>query len=191
MKSHQVSGGKGAPALLVIPIAGLEEKEYPFDFSVEAEDLEMEEAYRGTIIVKGTISRVGGQYHIRGTITAEQIGECDRCLVKTSRNVEIGFTLFFKVAGDGPEEYDGEEDEGVGGIYSLRADEHAIALDDEVIESLRLESPMKNLCREACKGLCTACGADLNTSECECEKGVVDPRWSKLEGLFPEDSELN
>ncbi len=191
MKSHHVEGKKGASALLVIPIAGLEEKEYPFEFSVDAARLELEDQYRGIIQVSGAVSRVASQYHIHGTISAEQIGECDRCLVDTERQVETEFSLFFQVSGEGPDIETEEEDEGIGGIYTLRADDHAIALDDEVIESLRLAYPMKNLCREDCKGLCPRCGTDLNKSECECEKGAIDPRWSKLEGLFPEDPEKN
>ena len=191
MKSLHAEGRSGASAFLVIPIAGLEEKEYPFEFTVEAERLELDDQYRGTILVSGTVSRVSSQYHLKGRVVAEQIGECDRCLTETSRNIEAEFTLYFQVSGDGPEPGIDDEDEGVGGIYRLRADDHAIVLDDEVVETLRLAYPMKNLCREDCKGLCTRCGNDLNRSECECDKGVIDPRWSKLEGLFPEDTELN
>lgn len=191
MKSQHVEGKKRASALLVIPIAGLEEREYPFDFTVGADELELESQYRGEISIDGSISRVASQYYLRGTIRAEQIGECDRCLIETERKVEAEFSLYFQVSGDVPDVETDDESEGVGGIYTLRVDEHAIVLDDEVIETLRLAYPMKNLCREDCKGLCSSCGSDLNTSECDCSKGTIDPRWAKLKGLFPEDTELN
>lgn len=191
MKSQHVEGKKRAPALLVIPIANLEEREYPFDFTIDADALELGSFYRGEISIDGSISRVASQYYLSGRITAEQIGECDRCLIETERKVEAEFSLYFQVSGDAPEVESGEESEDAGGIYRLRADEHAIVLDDEIIETLRLAYPMKNLCREDCKGLCSSCGTDLNKNTCNCSKGTIDPRWSKLEGLFPEDTELN
>lgn len=46
---------------------------------------------------------------------------------------------------------------------------------------IRLNIPVKPLCRPDCKGLCPVCGKDLNLGECECSKKMqVDPRWEPL-----------
>jgi uncharacterized protein len=36
------------------------------------------------------------------------------------------------------------------------------------MEQIYLELPMKPVCREACRGLCPTCGADLNAGSCAC-----------------------
>ncbi|MCE2502456.1 MAG: DUF177 domain-containing protein [Chlorobi bacterium] len=178
-------------ALLVIPIVGLEEKEYQFAFNSDVKGLGVEDAYSGTVRVSGTISRVGGQYHVHSDVSATQTGECDRCLCKTEQDFKAEFSLYYRVVGESPEEYNHDKDDGVGGIYTLKADEHAITLDKEVVETLQLGIPMKNLCGEDCKGLCSMCGTNLNQEACECDGETIDPRWANLKGLFPDGTSLN
>ena len=43
---------------------------------------------------------------------------------------------------------------------------------------------MKPLCDEACKGLCPRCGANLNTTTCDCKPAWVDPRLKGLSDLL-------
>lgn len=176
---------------LIVPIAGLEEKEYPFDFTVDAAELGLEAFYEGPIKIRGSVTKVGSQFFVKGRLAAVRVGECDRCLEMTREQVEPEFALYYRVAPSTPEKR--EEDNGDDRVRILAPEDHVIALDDEVRQSLRLQVPMKNLCSEFCKGLCPACGANLNVAECECEKGAVDPRWAKLAGLFDEkkDSEKN
>ena len=50
-------------------------------------------------------------------------------------------------------------------------------------EEFSLALPMKPLCDIACKGLCTQCGANLNTVPCTCEQNTLDPRLAPLRGL--------
>lgn len=40
--------------------------------------------------------------------------------------------------------------------------------------------PMKPLCREECRGLCPACGANRNTAPCACGERPPDPRLAAL-----------
>ncbi len=49
-------------------------------------------------------------------------------------------------------------------------------------EEFVLAIPFAPLCSEACKGLCSQCGINLNTGTCTCEK-PVDPRLAALKGL--------
>jgi len=43
--------------------------------------------------------------------------------------------------------------------------------------------PMKAICRSDCRGLCAACGANLNHEECRCETHSVDARLAPLARL--------
>src|SRR4029079_5190016 len=49
-----------------------------------------------------------------------------------------------------------------------------------VPDALLLERPKGPLCREDCQGLCANCGADRNTTACDCRVEDIDPRWSAL-----------
>jgi uncharacterized protein len=50
-----------------------------------------------------------------------------------------------------------------------------------VREALLLDVPAAPLCRPDCAGLCPSCGADLNTSTCDCAPAPADHRWSALD----------
>jgi len=42
-----------------------------------------------------------------------------------------------------------------------------------VREYLTVEIPIKPICRPTCAGLCTECGADLNSEPCEHRAGII------------------
>ena len=44
--------------------------------------------------------------------------------------------------------------------------------------------PMKVLCHEDCKGICTVCGKDLNEGDCGCDTFVPDPRMAVIKDIF-------
>ncbi len=56
-------------------------------------------------------------------------------------------------------------------------------LTEEIREAIILALPGYPVCREACRGLCMACGANLNAAECTCRKTGRDNRWSALDAL--------
>ena len=49
---------------------------------------------------------------------------------------------------------------------------------------VQLLLPQVLLCREDCKGLCAACGADLNEAKCNCRQESVDSRLEILKELL-------
>lgn len=49
-------------------------------------------------------------------------------------------------------------------------------------EAILLALPSHPVCREGCRGLCTACGADRNRVDCGCVS-PNDQSWSVLDGL--------
>ncbi len=44
----------------------------------------------------------------------------------------------------------------------------SIDLGAEIAQQIIMALPFKPLCRDACKGLCSRCGADLNKTACQC-----------------------
>jgi len=51
-------------------------------------------------------------------------------------------------------------------------------------EQIALNTPMKPLCSDLCKGMCPKCGADLNVDNCRCTTGGIDPRFEALKKLL-------
>ena len=50
--------------------------------------------------------------------------------------------------------------------------------------------PMKVLCRDDCKGLCSVCGQNLNLKTCSCDRTVLDPRMAKIRDIFSNFKEV-
>ena len=53
-------------------------------------------------------------------------------------------------------------------------------LTGEIREAILLALPGYPVCSETCRGLCRACGANLNTAACSCRKKEEDGRWAAL-----------
>jgi uncharacterized protein len=113
------------------------------------------------------------------------IADCDRCLCELQEEIQSSLNLYYRAAaGDAPHSTGGDEDVET---RSFNAEQESIVLDDEVRQTLLLGLPLKTLCRDDCRGLCSSCGADLNKDECNCEQETIDPRWQKLAELFGKD----
>ena len=55
----------------------------------------------------------------------------------------------------------------------------------DVVESIIISTlPIKKLCTDNCKGLCSSCGKNLNQGPCQCGTNDVDLRLAKLQELF-------
>ena len=124
------------------------------------EDLE---DFTGEIKIVGEVEDVGKSFVVRGRIECKKIFICDRCLAQATENQVHEFA----------EEFDKSE-----------AVDDVIDLTDFLRDELLAAQPMKNLCKEDCKGLCPKCGANLNEGDCGCEKFIVDPRLAALENFY-------
>jgi uncharacterized protein len=58
-----------------------------------------------------------------------------------------------------------------------------VDLSEVLTEHLQLQVPFQPLCREDCKGMCSQCGADLNTGRCACAKLAASKPFSVLKDL--------
>jgi DUF177 domain-containing protein len=62
-------------------------------------------------------------------------------------------------------------------------DNDAIDLGQLMSEQFYLALPMKPLCTEGCRGLCSQCGTNLNRERCSCVSEWEDPRFAALKAL--------
>ena len=58
-----------------------------------------------------------------------------------------------------------------------------LLLEDVLREQVLLAVPLKAVCREDCKGLCSHCGQNLNQGQCNCAGALEDPRWEALKDI--------
>ncbi|MGA2404055.1 MAG: DUF177 domain-containing protein [Syntrophobacteraceae bacterium] len=65
-------------------------------------------------------------------------------------------------------------------------DGEVIEVDRLIAEQIFLALPVKVLCSEECKGICTGCGANLNNEEaCRCKTDSRQTPFSKLKSIKP------
>jgi uncharacterized protein len=104
---------------------------------------------------------------------------CARCLEPIAYPVERSFELLYRPEGSdaGQEEISVSGAESEIGYYSG----NGLVLEDTLREQVLLSVPLRLLCRDDCKGLCSQCGKNLNVGSCSCAP-QADPRWHVLEG---------
>lgn len=168
-----------------IEVENLTEAGKPFSHSYSPEEVELDDeqvSLKSDALVEGRASRKGDEVRLVGRISAGLEVLCDRCLAPGPVPLEIEFDTSFL-----PQEATAGATENVELLsedLGLSAYEGgSVDLDELVREQILLALPTRRLCRDECKGLCPACGADLNAEHCGCERAEVDPRWSALADL--------
>lgn len=138
---------------------------------IERDDFKL--ILKSPLKITGSAYYDGGLVKIKGNISALAEAQCSRCLNAFDYPLNVDFDEVFSKSEDSEDMYYYYDDE--------------IKLDDMVIDNVILSMPLKLLCSEKCKGLCPVCGKNLNTGECGCEKGEIDPRFAALKDLFKGD----
>lgn len=115
---------------------------------------------------------------VRGSVAFTTTIPCARCLVDVRSDVAVPVAELF--ADPAALEEDDELDDG----YELDVVEGTIDLEALLRDAVGASLPYRQLCDEACAGLCPVCGADLNEGDCGHRHGPTpDPRWAALEQL--------
>ncbi len=107
--------------------------------------------------------------------------QCCRCLENFSYPLtsQIDVALFPEKDVVQEEEIELESEDLKTGFFS--GDE--LDLSGLIREQILLSIPYKVLCNEECKGLCSQCGANLNESECGCEREAHESAFDVLRNL--------
>ncbi len=155
-------------------------------------DVDINESFASNdalVAVKGriTIQKTGSEVMVEGNLNAIADLNCSRCLKKFTEVVTIPVAVVYhpieELAGDDNYEVtSGELD-----LDFYTGDE--LDITRLLIEQVELNTPMKPLCSEFCRGLCPNCGEDMNLSSCSCILKDSDPRFLKLKNFLKERKE--
>lgn len=129
------------------------------------------------IKVDGSAYRTDSDVHISADVTFEYSEKCDRCLETLTKSM---VTVLSGRLIDKSNKIKSQDEEELLIYY----DGDSVEIEDAIISTILLSIPMKSLCSEDCKGLCSTCGINLNHDECECKHENIDPRLAKLKKLL-------
>lgn len=128
--------------------------------------------------VSGEITNTAGYMRMTLTMSVDYEAQCARCLAPVTG--EFTLDLEKTVA---PRDLLGDLDESKLDEFAIIEDGF-LDMDEQLLEQLEMEFPMRFLCREDCKGLCPKCGKNLNEGECDCDHTEIDPRMEPLRKLL-------
>ena len=152
-------------------------REYPvgIDRLPIAEDLATAAPVRGSVRLANT----GRGILARGHLTTALPETCSRCLTAVTAPVEVDIEEealpSIHIDSGMPLDMTDEPD-------ALRIDDHhELDLSETVRVAISLAEPIVVLCRPDCRGLCLACGADLNADPSHSHGAdELDPRLAAL-----------
>ena len=108
---------------------------------------------------------------------------CDRCLEQVA--VKIPYEIEQKLD---MKKSDTER------VQDLDENDYLTGMDLDVDRLVYLEVlmswPLKVLCREDCKGICSQCGKNLNDGPCGCVEEPKDPRMAAISDIFSKFKEV-
>ena len=100
---------------------------------------------------------------------------CDRCLG------DVDVELSLDMEDDISEKDITDPEPGESRAY---LDGYELDTDKLIEDAVYIAMPMKILCKEDCRGLCSVCGKNLNEGECGCDRFVPDPRMAAIGDIF-------
>ncbi len=124
---------------------------------------------------------------LKGTWWAEMDTVCHRCLapikLRFSETIYEEFAHQARGTEHGAQAAE-ELEQRAGEHFAFRGE--TLDLEDYFKQLFLLSQPLKVLCRDDCRGLCSNCGAHKNTEICSCEETGIDPRWLILDSFKEE-----
>lgn len=121
---------------------------------------------------KGKLTNISGILKLDGHIHIEYSAKCSRCLKDLDSQMSIKVQDSF-VNGDKLTDGDSYTYEG-----------NRVSIDKALKDNIVLNLPVRQLCKDECRGLCSNCGSDLNVKQCECKEGQINPQMEALKNFF-------
>ena len=125
--------------------------------------------------VVGNVSSSSDVLTLKASIKTSLKLHCSRCLEAFIYPIDIDIEERFT------NNKDLQDEEGIIFVEGDALD-LSLIVENSIISTL----PIKRLCAEGCKGLCSSCGVNLNVDKCTCDNYDVDIRLAKLKELFGE-----
>lgn len=137
--------------------SGKEECSFHFETEMEGDIITLPDAkFHSPVSITGTLTISGKSAFVIGEIEYKLDALCSRCLKETLYESVVDFDEEFT------------EDKTVEDAYIYSRG--LVDLTEMVREKIILSMPVSVLCKEDCKGICPTCGANLNETNCNCNK---------------------
>jgi uncharacterized protein len=145
-----------------------------FNFNEQASNLGLKEPYFNGVDLDVKMDKSHSQIVVNMDLSLNAKFFCDRCNDEFVAELKNHFMITYLFS---KEQCESEDDN----LYFLPPEADKIDLKPDVVDYAFLAIPMKKLCREECKGLCSGCGANLNRETCSCVvEEKANPIWSAL-----------
>ncbi len=131
-----------------------------FEYDISLENLKQHKSYPfiSPIAINGTLVNRAGVVKLDYSVKFTMKLNCDRCLNEFDREYSYNFHhLLVRSTNHDDDEY-------------IECPDNTLDLDELAISDVLLQLPSKILCSDDCKGLCSKCGINKNTSDCGCPK---------------------
>ena len=150
-----------------------EKEEFEFSLDLTQTDIWGRCPISEPVLVKGYVQNRSSIVTLAYNACVKIHTFCDRCLAEFDR--ELAFSFEYTLVKE-------LQDEEIEGYLLVEGD--FLDLDELCTSDIILNLPLKFLCKEDCKGLCSVCGCNLNLSDCDCLNSQIDPRFAALRGLL-------
>ena len=120
---------------------------------------------------------------IQGKMDLTILIPCGRCLEEVPVEFELDFEK--KIDMNLTEEERREALDECAYIHGYDLD-----VDELVYSEILVNWPLRVLCKEDCKGICSRCGANLNQGSCDCDTADLDPRMAVISDIFKNFKEV-
>ena len=165
-----------------IQVGGLSDGVHAYSFRVTPDELALPSGFLDGVEIKATLEKTSRQFLLKASIATTAEVLCDRCVVLFRRPLGSRYQMHYVWEESEAERIDPSE------VQVILPGQTVIDLADDVRQTVLLSFPLKNVCREDCRGLCSQCGRNLNEGSCDCKETHVDGRWDKLKELQDNNS---
>lgn len=115
-----------------------------------------------------------------GSVSAEAVGECTRCLDPVTFDIDESFQELFHYQVDYRQKPKSTAVDDLDEDELLEMDGDLIDLDGSIRDALILNLPLNPLCSEDCPGLCPTCGLKWVELPADHAHSAADIRWAGL-----------
>ena len=153
-------------------IQNLEEGIHEIEHTISSRTYEFldAESYPQPLLLNLYIDRINDLFRFKINIKTRAIYTCDRCLVRFKADFDETIEQLYQI---GNSDFEDE-------VEILPENTKEIDISKAIHDAFIMNRPIKLLCNEECKGLCSNCGVDLNKKQCKCSETEIDPRLEKL-----------
>lgn len=165
-----------------IQVGGLSEGEHVYSFRITPEELGLPSEFLDGVDIKATLEKTSRQLLLRASVATTAEVPCDRCVALFRRPLGSRYQVHYVWEESEAGRIDPSE------VQVILPGQTVIDMADDVRQTVLLSFPLKNVCREECRGLCPGCGKNLNEGTCDCKETLVDGRWDKLKEIQDNNS---